>query len=119
MSLQPEIPHEAVDKYDSLISDLNLEFENRFQDFKKHHVLFSEFAMPFAVDVNLLPGRLQMEHCEMCCDTQLKEKFNQIGLEEFYKTYLDKDKILRCTNMFCLWSRYLKILMRVNSFLVA
>ena len=33
-----------------------------------------------------------MEHCEMCCDTQLKKKFYQVGLEEFYKTYLDKDK---------------------------
>ena len=31
-----------------------------------------------------------MEHCEMCCDTQLKEKFHQVGLKEFYKTYLDK-----------------------------
>ena len=51
-------------------------------------------ATPFAVDVNLLSGRLQMEHCEMCWDTQLKEKFCQIGLEEFYKTYLDKDKYL-------------------------
>ena len=28
----------------------------------------------------------------MCCDTQLKKKFHQVGLEEFYKTYLDKDK---------------------------
>ena len=28
----------------------------------------------------------------MCCDTQLKEKFHRIGLEEFYKKYLDKDK---------------------------
>lgn len=26
------------------------------------------------------------------CDTQLKEKFHQFGLEAFYKTYLDKDK---------------------------
>jgi hypothetical protein len=75
-----------------VISDLNLKFENRFQDFKNCHVLFCAFATPFAVDLNLLPGRLQMEHCEMCCDTQLKEKFHQIALEEFYETYLDKDK---------------------------
>ena len=33
-----------------------------------------------------------MEHCEMCCDAQLKEKFHQVRLEELYKTYLDKDK---------------------------
>ena len=76
-----------MDKYASSISDLNLKFENRFQDFKKHHA----FATSFAVDENLLPERLQMEHCEMCCDTQLKEKFHQVDLEEFYKMYLDKD----------------------------
>ena len=39
-----------------------------------------------------LPGWLQMEHCEICFDTQQKEKFHQVGLEELYKTYLDKDK---------------------------
>ena len=33
-----------------------------------------------------------MEHCEICFDTQQKEKFHQVGLEELYKTYLDKDK---------------------------
>ncbi|XP_017794537.1 PREDICTED: general transcription factor II-I repeat domain-containing protein 2B-like [Habropoda laboriosa] len=92
LSLQPDVTQEAADKYAPLISHLNLEFENRFQDFEKHHVLFCAFATPFAVDVNLLPGRLQMEHCEMCCDTQLKEKFHQVGLGEFYKTYLHKDK---------------------------
>ena len=70
----------------------NLKIENRFQSFKKHYVLFGAFASPFAVYVNLLPGRLQIEHCEMCRDIQLREKFHQVGLEEPYKTYLDKDK---------------------------
>ena len=56
-------------------------------------MLLWAFATPFAIDVNLLLGRLQIEHCEMCCDTQLKEKFHHIDLEEFYyKTYLNKDK---------------------------
>ena len=58
LSLQSDVTQEAADKYASLISDLNLKFENRFQDFKKHHVLFRAFATPFAVDVNLLPRRL-------------------------------------------------------------
>ena len=34
------ITQEEADKYASLTSNLNLEFENRFQEFKKHHVLF-------------------------------------------------------------------------------
>ena len=40
LSLPSDVTQEAADKYASLISDLNLVFENRFQDFKKHHVLF-------------------------------------------------------------------------------
>ena len=55
-------------------------------------MLFAAFATPFSIDVNLLPANLQMEHCKMCCDAQLKEKFLQVGLEDFYKTYLDKEK---------------------------
>ena len=92
LSLQSNVPQETDDKYAYLISDLNLEQENRFQDFKKHQVLFWAFTTPFAVDVNLLPGRLQMEHCDKCCGTQIKKKFHQVGLEEFYKTFLDKNK---------------------------
>ena len=38
---------------------------------------------------NLILGRLQIEHDEMCCDSQLNV---QVGLKVFYKTYLDKDK---------------------------
>ena len=33
-----------------------------------------------------------MEHCEMCCNTQLKEKFHQVGLEELYTMYLARGK---------------------------
>ena len=42
--------------------------------------------------MNSLPGWLQMEHCEICCDTQLKKRFHHVSSEEFYKSYLDKDK---------------------------
>ena len=55
--------------------------------------------------MNLLPGRLQIEYCERCCYTQLKEIFHQVGLEEFYKTYLDKDKYSAFykVNGFAIW----------------
>ena len=49
-----------------------------------------------------------MEHyCEIFCDTQLKEKFHQGGLEKFYKTRT-RIKILSFTNMVCRWFRYKK-----------
>ena len=113
LSLQPDVIQEAADKYASLIFELNLEFENRF---KKHHVLFWAFATPFVVDVNLLPGRLQIEHFEMCWDTQLKEKFLHVCLEELYKTYFDKNKYPAIYKHALSWFRYLETFMHVNSF---
>ena len=98
LSLQSDVTQEVAGKC------LNLEFENRFQNFKKHHVLFWAFASPLAVEVNLLATRLQMEHCEMCCDTQLKENSNKLVWK--------KDKFLRFTNMLCRWFRYLETLMQ-------
>ncbi|VEN48298.1 unnamed protein product [Callosobruchus maculatus] len=85
LSKQPDITLATTARYASLISDLKLEFENRFQDFKKHHILFSAFATPFSTDIGSLPGYLQMECCEMQCDAQLKEKLHQVGLEDFYR----------------------------------
>lgn len=92
LTLQQDITQKAANKYTSSTSHLNLEFENRFQYFKETSCAFCASAMPFAVDVSLLPWRLQMELCEMCCDTELKEQFHQVSLEDFCKMYLDKDK---------------------------
>ncbi|XP_063989608.1 general transcription factor II-I repeat domain-containing protein 2-like [Diachasmimorpha longicaudata] len=92
LSEQPDITSETAAEYASLTSDLKNEFESRFQDFKKYRLFFSAFATPFSTDVSSLPAHLQMECCEMQCDSQLKEKFNQVGLEEFYKDYFDKEK---------------------------
>ena len=40
LSLQSDVTQEVVDKYVSLIYVLNPEFENQFQNFKKHYMLF-------------------------------------------------------------------------------
>ena len=54
----------------------------------------------------------------MCCDAQLKEKFLQVGLEDFYKTYLDKEKYPTFHKHALLMISCLETLIRVNSYLV-
>lgn len=86
--------HGAVnkEKYISFLSDLIHEFETRFQDFRKHDILFIIFATPFSVEIHLLEADLQMECIELQADIQMKEKFHQFSLLDFYKIYLPKEK---------------------------
>ncbi|XP_075053814.1 general transcription factor II-I repeat domain-containing protein 2-like [Mixophyes fleayi] len=72
-----------TEKYAALLFDLVQEFENRFQDFRKNQSFFLIFATPFSVDINILPGNLQMECIELQCDIQLKEKFEHVSLMDF------------------------------------
>ncbi|XP_043917683.1 general transcription factor II-I repeat domain-containing protein 2B-like isoform X2 [Protopterus annectens] len=84
--------HVNTEKYAALINSLSQDFESRFQDFRKHQQHFSIFATPFSVDINMLPANLQLECIELQSDIQLKEKFLQESLLDFYKLYLSKEK---------------------------
>lgn len=81
-----------LNRFCILISGLKLQFENRFKHFKRLCSHFSLFSTPVSTDINSLLGYLQMENYELECNLERKEKFEQVGLSEFYKTYLDKDK---------------------------
>lgn len=50
------------------------------------------FLNLFSTNINSLEGYLQMKCCGLQYDLKLKEKFQQFGLGEFYKIYLDKNK---------------------------
>ncbi|KAL4136149.1 hypothetical protein QTP88_007713 [Uroleucon formosanum] len=79
------------EKYASLILILINEFETRFQDFRKNSQLFAIFATPFSVNIPTVETKFQMECIELQSDIQLKEKFNQTSLLDFYKLYLPKE----------------------------
>lgn len=79
-------------KYAGLIFDLIQEFESRFQDFRKNEEYFNIFSTPFSLEINKLPSNLQMECIELQSDIQLKEKFGNVSLLEFYKDCLPRDK---------------------------
>ena len=70
--------------YVSQIKELNNDFENRFKDFKSCENDFSLFTAPFSFDIQKADSNIQMELIEMQCDSILKDKYNEIGIPEFF-----------------------------------
>ena len=91
----------------ALIFDLIQEFESRFHDFRKNEEYFNIFSSAFFLKINQLPSNLQMECIELQSDIQLKEKFGNVSLLEFYKDYLPHDKLPNFQNhallMYSFW----------------
>ena len=72
-------------KYSTLLFQLILKFEKRFQDFRQNQQSFLIFGTPFSVDINILHPDFQMECIEVQSDIQLTEKFDHFSLLDFYK----------------------------------
>ena len=52
---------QKTQKYVKLISELRVEFENRFHDFKENASSFEIFSCPFSIAPDDVPENLQME----------------------------------------------------------
>jgi hypothetical protein len=50
------------------------------------------FATPFYVDVETVPDEFQLKFIDLQCNEDLKGKFRDITLLEFFKLYLPGDK---------------------------
>ena len=53
------------------------------------------FSCPFSVKIEEVPENLQMEFIDFQSSSDLKEKFNNFSLLDFYKTYVSKEKYQR------------------------
>lgn len=62
---------ENVPKYMDIFSNLLLEFDRRFEDFRDNATVFKLFAQPFSGDVNTVSEELQIELIELS-DSQLR-----------------------------------------------
>ena len=82
-------------KYAILIAELKDDFDRRFTDFKKSAMRFNMFSCPFSVKIEEVPENLQMEFIYFQSSPDLKEKFNNFLLLDFYKTYVSKEKYQR------------------------
>ncbi|KAG0433364.1 General transcription factor II-I repeat domain-containing protein 2A [Dictyocoela muelleri] len=67
-------------------------FAVRFVDFKNKETKFTIFAHPLGADVYNAPQNLQLELIDLQADFELKSKFNNVSLLDFYKLYLQEEK---------------------------
>ena len=57
-----------------------------------HEHLFEIFSSPFHTDVDKAPADIQMELIDLQERTDLKAKYVEMNLGDFYRKYLDQDK---------------------------
>ena len=89
MGMRPEKKTEFADQLEKLFN----EFSARFKDFKSHEHLFEIFSLSFHTDIDKTPTNIQMELIDLQERTGLKAKYVEINLDDFYRKYLDQDKL--------------------------
>lgn len=82
-------------KYAKLIMELREDFDHRFAGFKKSAMHFNVFSCPFSVKIEEVPENLRMKCIDFQCSSDLREKFKDFPLLEFYKKYVSKEKYQR------------------------
>ena len=80
---------ESADQLEKLFN----EFSVRFKDFKFHEHLFKIFSSPFHTDIDKAPTDIQMELIDLQERTDLKAKYVEMNLGDFYRKYLYQDKV--------------------------
>nr|AGI93195.1 gYG3 [Anopheles gambiae] len=83
------------DKYASKIVELRKEFESRFVDVKDLEHIFSFIVGPFSVEVEKLPHDIQLEVIDFQNDSELKEKYREVGSPAIYRHLNDKFPIMK------------------------
>ena len=73
------------------ISSLAEEFKARFQDFAAIEKEITLFSSPFSVETDDVPSHSQLELIEPQCDTESRNRHQQLSLANFYRQ-LDKDR---------------------------
>ena len=85
MGMRQEKKTEFADQLEKL-------FSVRFKDFKSHEHLFEIFSSQFHTDIDKAPTDIQMELIDLQERTDLKAKYVEMNLGDFYRKYLDQDK---------------------------
>ena len=88
MGMHPEKKTEFADHLEKLFNG----FLAHFKDFKYHEYLFEIFSSPFLTDIDKAPTDIQMELIDLQEKTDLKAKYVEMNLGDFYRKYFDHDK---------------------------
>ncbi|GBP10957.1 General transcription factor II-I repeat domain-containing protein 2A [Eumeta japonica] len=81
----------AYAQYAEELKLLSEQFSNRLSDFKSTQDCFNLFTTPTKMNVQNSPIHLQTELIEIQENSQLKSKFEDVVLCDFYKKYLEED----------------------------
>ena len=108
---------EFADQFEKLFN----KFSSRFKDFKSHEHLFGIFSSPFHTDIDKAPTNIQMELIDLQERTELKAKYVEMNLGDFYRKYIDQDKFpnlskFMASNMAFFGSNYLYVEMNLGDF---
>ena len=68
-----------------------MQFNDRFKDMQCQSENFKLFASPFEFEVEAAPENLQMELIELQGTSQLKQKFKETDIIQFYQQYVKDD----------------------------
>ena len=88
MEMRPEKKTEFADQLEKLFN----EFSACFKDFISHKHLFEIFSSPFHTDIDKASADIQMELIYLHERTDLKTKYMEMNLGDFYRKYLDQNK---------------------------
>ena len=88
MGMRPEKKIEFADQLEKLFN----EFSARFKDFKSHEHLFEIFSSPFHTYIYKAPTNIPMELIDLQERTDLKAKYVEMNLGDFYQKYINHDK---------------------------
>ena len=88
MGMRSEKKTEFADQLEKLFN----EFSARFKDIKSYKHLFEIFSSPFHTDMNKAPTDIQMKLIDLQERTDLKAKYVEMNLGDFYRKYHDQDK---------------------------
>ena len=79
--------------YSKFISDLSVQFDIRFAHVEKYQKEFSYFDSPFDVNYIEAPEEMQLKLIELENSVELKSRYRDLSLVEFYQKYLTNDKL--------------------------
>ena len=89
-----KVEPKCLKEYKYLLYILLQHFDVLFKDFKVLEPQFQILSTPFAVEIESVADELQMELIELPCDIILKQKYAEVGIQEFF-TFLSLERFPR------------------------
>ena len=88
----------------------------RFKDYELHEHSYAIFSSPFHTDIDKALIDIQLELIDLQHRTDLKTKYVKMDLGDFYRKYLDQEKLPNLRNFMAYNIVFLALLIHVYNF---